>query len=161
LNLRVTQIMDPYRIAVLYYFGELGYWKLPKIAADALEQGYDGPALRRLAGLINPVECEIPQDDIDLAFKEMGVRAPLPKSETQLVLAAESASKALDGSWDVVDAATHIRIYICHFDKSPPELRRIVDLSEQIGHAPPGAWDTLRQELARAMSEFLRTHSAL
>jgi hypothetical protein len=39
--------MDPYRIAVLYYFGELQYWKLPGIAADALEKGHDGPALRR------------------------------------------------------------------------------------------------------------------
>src|SRR5689334_21380076 len=48
--------MNAYRLAVLYYFGELSYWKLPKIAQDALEQGYDGPSLRRLAGLINPVE---------------------------------------------------------------------------------------------------------
>jgi hypothetical protein len=29
---------------VLYYFGDLQYWKLPQIAADALEQGHDGDA---------------------------------------------------------------------------------------------------------------------
>jgi hypothetical protein len=44
---------DPGEIAVLYYFGDLHYWKMPEIAVDALEQGYDGRALRNLAGLVN------------------------------------------------------------------------------------------------------------
>jgi hypothetical protein len=148
--------MDPYRIAILYYFGELQYWKLPGIAADALEQGYDGPALRRLAGLMNPVECDIHPEEIDSAFREMGVAAPLPESETQLFLAAEAASKALGGNWNLIDAATHIRIYICHFDKSPPELQRIVNLSERIAHAS-ALTSKLESELRDAMSAFLRS----
>ena len=152
----MSRIVDPYRIAVLYYFGELQYWKLPGIAADALEEGYDGPALRRLAGLINPVECDIPQKEIDSAFREMGVAAPLPESEAQLVLAVDAARKALDGNWNVVDAATHIRIYICHFDKSPPELQPIVSLSEKIGHTPH-LTSELQSELRDAMSAFLRS----
>lgn len=149
--------MDPYRTAVLYYFGELQYWKLPGIAADALEAGYDGPALRRLAGLINPVQCDIPQEEIDSAFREMGVAAPLSESETKLFLAADAVRKALDGNWNTVDAATHIRIYVCHFDKSPPELQSIVSISERMKHAPPGTWEMLRGELTDAMSAFLRS----
>jgi hypothetical protein len=150
--------LDPYRIAVLYYFGELGYWKLPRIAADALEQGYDGPALRRLAGLRDPVESDIPREEIDSAFREMGVAAPLPERETQLFLAAEAASRALDGNWNVFDAATHIRIYICHFDKSPRELERIVSLSERIKHGSNLTWKKFESELRDAMSDFLRSH---
>ena len=52
--------IDPKRLAVEYYFGNLLYWNLPRIAACALEQGYDGPALRHLAGMLSPVEaiCE-------------------------------------------------------------------------------------------------------
>src|SRR5215467_13669847 len=123
--------MDPHKLAVLYYFGELQDWKLPQIAADALERGYDGDSLRRLAGLINPVASDIRAEEIDSAFTEMGVAAPLTKDYARLVLAAETASKALDGEMNVFDAATHIRIHLCHFNDPPPELHRIVRLSEQ------------------------------
>ena len=39
---------DPNEIAIQYYFGKLDSWKLPGIAADALEFGYDGSTLRKL-----------------------------------------------------------------------------------------------------------------
>jgi hypothetical protein len=29
--------LDPNKLAVLYYFGDLSYWQLPKIAGEALE----------------------------------------------------------------------------------------------------------------------------
>jgi hypothetical protein len=86
----------------------------------------------------------------------MGVAAPLPESETQLFLAAEAASKALGGNWNLIDAATHICIYISHFDKSPPELQRIVNLSERIAHAS-ALTSKLESELRDAMSAFLRS----
>jgi len=46
---------DPSPLAVQYYFGDLSYSELPNICAQALEHGFDGRALRRLAGLVNPV----------------------------------------------------------------------------------------------------------
>src|SRR5262249_97059 len=149
--------IDPYRIAVLYYFGDLQYWKLPQIAADALEQGYDGDALRRLAGLINPVATDIRPEDIDSAFKEIGVAAPLAKDHARLVLPAESAAKALRGDSNVFEEATHIRIHLCGFKDPPRELRRIVSLSEQAGRAASSAWEQLEIELKDAMAEFLRS----
>lgn len=149
-------MIDPYRIAVLYYFGDLQYWKLPQIAADALEQGYDGDALKRLAGLINPVASDIRPEDIDSVFREMGVAAPLAKDDARLVLAAESATKALHGDSNVFDEATHIRIHLCGFEDPPPELRRIVSLSEQARHSPRAAWMELETELKNAMADFVR-----
>lgn len=152
----MDNLIDPYRIAVLYYFGDLEYWKLPQIAADALEQGYDGEALRRLAGLMNPVASDIRPEEIDSAFREMGVDAPLARDHARLVLAAESANKALHGELDVFDAATHIRIHLCNFENRPPELSRIVTLSEQARHASRSTWTQLERELKDAIAEFLR-----
>lgn len=80
---------DPAKLAVEYYFGDLQYWKLPQIAADALQLGYDGPTLRRLAGLANRIGSEIRADDvraneIDSAFREMDVNAPITKDKARI-----------------------------------------------------------------------------
>jgi len=42
---------NPQAIAVEYYFGDLSYWQLPAICVEALEHGFDGSALRIIAGL--------------------------------------------------------------------------------------------------------------
>jgi hypothetical protein len=96
-----------------YYFGDLQYWKLPGIAADALVEGYDGPALRSLTGLTNPVASDIRDNEVDSAFCEMGVAAPIAKSEALQILAIESAQRALDGRSNVFDEATYVRIHLC------------------------------------------------
>ncbi|UWZ83809.1 hypothetical protein [Occallatibacter riparius] len=80
--------IDPKKLAVEYYFGDLQYWKLPAIAADALEEGYDGPALRSLGGLASLSTGEIRAEDvqpgeIDSAFREMGVDAPISKQRAE------------------------------------------------------------------------------
>ena len=64
---------DPNALAVHYYFGDLQYWKIPGICIEALEHGFDGRFLRRLSGLVNPVKTDIRQEEIDSAFREMGV----------------------------------------------------------------------------------------
>jgi hypothetical protein len=69
---------DPNEIAIQYYFGKLDPWKLPGIAADALEFGYDGSTLRKLAGMTSPTEIDIRRHEIDSAFMEMG---SLPQSQ--------------------------------------------------------------------------------
>ena len=71
-----------------------------------------------------------------------------------MVLAAESAAKAVHGDSNVFDAATHIRIHLCGFHDPPPELDRIVRLSEQAerGTAPS---KRLKTELKDAMRDFL------
>src|SRR5581483_976539 len=102
--------IDGEQLAIQYYFGDLQYWKLPRIAADALEEGYDGPALRRLAGLAVQSSSVIRAEDIganevDSAFCEMGVNAPITKNQARLILATESAQKALFGPSNVFDEA--------------------------------------------------------
>lgn len=146
---------DPSRIAVQYYFGDLSYWQLPAICVQALEHGFDGRTLRILAGLVNPVETDIRPDEIDSAFREMGVNAPIPKDVARLALATEAAKGALSGESNVFDEATHIRIHICNWDQAPPELQPIVALSDESEHAPRLKWNRLEKQLRRAMAEFL------
>jgi len=88
-----TGDFNPSRLASLYYFGDLQYWKFPRLATDALINGYDGAALRKLAGLKglkDIVESDLPSGAIDSAFREMGVAAPIPKAEAALALATEA-----------------------------------------------------------------------
>jgi hypothetical protein len=146
---------DPHKLAVLYYFGDLQYWKLPQIAADALQMGYDGDSLRRLAGLVNPVASDIRAEEVDSAFIEMGVAAPFTKDYARLILAAESAARAVHGDSNVFDAATHIRIHLCEFQDPPLELARIVQLSEQAERVGRASWLQLETELKVALRDFL------
>lgn len=150
---------EPHRLATLYYFGDLSYWQLPAIAADALERGFDGPALRRLAGLVNPVTSDVRSNEVDSAFREMGVAAPISKDEARLVLATESARRALSGESEVFNEATHIRIHICELRNAPAGLQSIVALSEESKHAPRSKWRQLEQDIRDAMSNFLQSRS--
>jgi hypothetical protein len=147
------------KLAVLYYFGDLGHWKLPDIATEALVAGFDGVALRKLAGLASPVESDLIPAEIDAAFREMGVDAPISKNAARLSLAAESARKALSGESNVFDEATHIRIHLCELDDPAPELHRIVTLSRDAKNEPRERWKAIEEELKMAISQFLSSQA--
>ena len=146
---------DPVSLAIHYYFGDLGYENIPKIAADALEQGFDGRSLRRLAALQNPVNADVAESEVEAAFRELGVAAPISRNDAQLALAVECATGALSGKINVFDAATHIRIYICELKDTLPELRRIIDLSRKAKNAPEDQWPVLKRQIADALSELV------
>lgn len=152
--------LDPKRLAVEYYFGDLQYWKLPGIATDAILVGYDGPALRRLAGLASPVASDIRDEEVDSAFREMGVDAPIAKDEARLILAIESSQKALDGRSNVFEEATHVRIHLCDLTDPPDALRRIVNLSKEAKNAPRSQWSRLESDLKEAFRGFLMSQKA-
>jgi hypothetical protein len=156
-----TAAFDPGKLAILYYFGDLQYWKLPSLAVEALVNGYDGPALRKLAGLsisTQPAKAlvrgDLASEEIDSAFREMGVAAPLSQREAGLSLATEAARRAIDGDGSVFDEATHIRIHIL-WEQSIPELLQIAELSLQAKSAPRSQWAAIEEELRVAMSSFL------
>jgi hypothetical protein len=130
------------------------------IAADALEEGHDGPALRRLAGLTDRSGAEIREDDIradeiDSAFREMGVDAPITVDKARLTLAIESALRALHGGSNVFDEATHIRIHLCHLSDPPEALKQIVNLSNEARNAPHSQWTRIESDLQKASAVFL------
>lgn len=148
---------DPDAPAVQYYFGDLQYWKLPGICIEALEHGFDGPCLRRLSGLVNPAQRDMRQDEIDAAFREMGVNAPISKDKARLALAIDAARRVIAGETNVFNEATHIRIHICGLHDVPPELQPIVDLSVKAEHAPSRQWNQLEKQLRDAITQFLKS----
>jgi hypothetical protein len=154
-------LLDREQLAVQYYFGDLQYWKLPRIAADALEEGLDGPGLRALAGLASLSRRDIRAEDIraneiDSAFCEMGISAPIAKDQARLILATESAQKALHGQSNVFDEATYVRIHLCKLSEPPQCLMRIVSLSKEARNAPRSQWDRIEADLKDAFANFLR-----
>jgi hypothetical protein len=158
--------VDPKKLAVDYYFGDLQYWRLPKIAADALAQGYDGPALRKIASMADLSGHDFRAEDIgatetDAAFREMGVNAPITKDDARLALAIESAHKVLNGESNVFDEAAYVRIHLCELSESPDALSRIVILSREARNAPRSEWSRIETNLRDAFSDFLmRQNSA-
>jgi hypothetical protein len=150
-----TDNFNPSRLAALYYFGDLQYWKIPGVAVDALVNGYDGAALRKLAGLNDVVESDLPVGEIDSAFQEMGVAAPISKEDATLILATEAVKDVIAGDGNAFDVATHIRIHLRGSENSIPELHRIVELSVQAMHAPRYKWNALEDDLRVAMSSFI------
>ena len=148
---------DPNALAVQYYFGDLQYWKLPRICVEALENGFDGRTLRILAGLANPVATDIRADEIDEAFREMGVNAPISKDDARLVLAMEAARRGMSGQSNAFNEAMHIRIHLCEWHKAPRELQPIVALSEESEHAPRWKWEQIERQLRDALQEFVNS----
>jgi len=152
---------DPHAMAVEYYFGDLSYWQLPDICIQALEHDFDGRALRVIAGLVDRgrllTETDIRPDEIDSAFREMGVNAPIPKDEARLVLATKAVRRALSGESNMFNEATHIRIHLCHWDEAPLELQPIVALSAESEQAGRWKWNLLEERLREAMLNFLNT----
>src|SRR5215469_9070516 len=150
---------DPHAIAVEYYFGDLSYWQLPAMCIQALQHGFDGKALRIIAGMVTRgrllTETDIRADEIDSAFRDMGVNAPIHKDEARLALATNAVRRALSGESNVFNEATHIRIHLCRWNEAPPELQPIVALSSESEHSARWKWNLLEERLREAMSNFL------
>ena len=149
-------MFDPVRYAVRWYFRELSHEDLPAICIEGLEHGYDGPMLRRLAGLVKPTSRDVTDVQVARAFREMGIAAPVSERDCQLFLAIETAQAAAAGTQNPFDAATHIRIGICNFKPEPAELAEIVRLSEESEHAPRWNWGQLEKGLRREFETLAR-----
>jgi hypothetical protein len=106
---------------------------------------------------VNPVKRDIRQEEIDAAFREMGVDAPIPKDEARLVLATDAAKRVLAGETNILNEATHIRIHLCGLHEAPLELQHIVALADRLDRAPSWQWGRLERQLSVAMTQFLHT----
>lgn len=101
---------DPKLLAAKWYALKLFPEEVPQAAADALEAGFDGPALRRLAGLICPTLVDI-QPWIEKALGEIGQVEPLSQEEGLLKIAEPVARHILDGSLDPLEGCRRLAGY--------------------------------------------------
>ncbi len=134
------------------------YEDIPAVCTNALQDGYDGRVIRRLAALMKPISRELSDQEVDPAFREIGsIAAPLYKTDVKLSLAIATARAALSGGRNVFDTATHIRIYIRNSGPKPEALSDTVRLAKESEHAPRHKWTELEQEIRRSL-EALANH---
>ena len=88
--------LDIEQLAARWVLGHVPGEDLPAAATQALVNGYDGPALREIAGTANPLLRDV-ADLFERALDELGARRPSRK-EAALILARGYAARIVDGS---------------------------------------------------------------
>ena len=86
----------------------------------------------------------------------MGIDAPISRERARVILAIQSAQRALNGGSNVFDEATHVRIHLCKLSDPPDALSSIVNLSKEAKNAPRSEWNRLEEALENAFAAFLR-----
>lgn len=143
-------------IAAFWYSGNIYSEHMPALAGKLLERGFDGKHLRLLAGNSSKrvTHADI-DEDVNRAFRELGVSAPLPKSAAELNAARHVAQEVVDSR---VDAADGICMIAELFDWDVrSQASSIVSISyelENIRRGSPEVEQTKAEAIA-ACREFL------
>lgn len=101
---------------------------MPGFATEALEAGYDGPALRRLAGLIKPNSMDV-GDLFQRALLEIGTVKILSQEEAVFFLSRIVATDIVEGRIDPQRGAGILAGYASMM-YYPPILNRFFQLGE-------------------------------
>jgi hypothetical protein len=121
---------DPNLFVAKWYCSLIGPEDMPSFAADALEAGFDGPALRRLAGLVSPTSRDL-GNLFDRALGEIGNVEIRSKEQGIFKLARILAGAILDGRVDPILGAQGLSHYafragypagLAQFDQLAAEL---------------------------------------
>jgi hypothetical protein len=102
---------------------------MPGVACDALEAGFDGPTIRRMAGLINPSGYEV--DMLLPAFMEQMQMRLLPKAQASLRVACDLARDIIESRKDPLEYARAFERLWIESDYSV-ELSELGQLDDQI-----------------------------
>ena len=119
---------------------------MPEFAADALEAGHDGPALRRLAGLINPTTSDV-GDLFREALLEIGNVKILSREQALIFLSRTTAADIVEGRIDPILGAEILAGYAMQASYPPflAEFLELADMPRWGEHAP--ARNKLVQEI--------------
>lgn len=123
-----------------WYCSEVWSEDMPVFAADALEAGYDGPALRQLAGLIKPTSMDI-GDLFQRALDEIGTVKILSQIQAVYWMSRVVATDIVEGRIDPVKGAGILAGYANMADY-PPVLAEFIELGDMPywgEYAPPRA----------------------
>jgi hypothetical protein len=136
----MQETFNPDLFVAKWYCSKIGPEDMPRFAADALEAGHDGPALRRLAGLLRPTSAEV-GDLFQRALGEIGTVTILSKEQALLSLSRSTAVDIIGGKLDPIEGARILARYAMMLNY-PPILVEFLQLSEMPfwgEYAPPRA----------------------
>ena len=101
---------DPNLFVAKWFCSLVGPEDMPGFAADALEAGFDGAALRRMAGLIRPTSLDV-GGLFERALDEIGVVEIRSREQGVFKLARILAKAIVDGQVDPILGARGLSYY--------------------------------------------------
>jgi hypothetical protein len=111
---------------------------MPGFAADALEAGFDGPSLRKLAGLVQPTFRDV-GDLFQKALLDIGTIKIQTQEQAVFALSRLTAADIVEGRVEPIEGANVLAMYaqmLCY----PEFLANFLQLSEMPlwgEYAPP------------------------
>jgi hypothetical protein len=124
----MPETFNPDLFVAKWYCREVWTEDMPGFAAEALEAGYDGLALRRLAGLIKPNSMDV-GDLFQRALLEIGTVKILSQQEAVFFLSRMVATDIVEGRIDPQRGAGILAGYAAML-YYPPILNRFSQLGE-------------------------------
>ena len=100
----MQKTFNPDLFVAKWYCSKVGPENMPRFAADALEAGFDGPSLRRLAGLVKPTSRDV-GDLFRDSLREIGKVRIQSQAQAIFFLSRETAADILEGRVDPVRGA--------------------------------------------------------
>lgn len=119
--------LTPSLVAQQWFGRDLLGEDMPKVAADLLEQGYDSPALRQLAGVMGRPSSADVNRLVEQVLLESGVELPRDERLARLMMTRQIAREVIAGLRNPWDAAAHVETMICGCD---PKVSVAYDLAE-------------------------------
>jgi hypothetical protein len=124
----VKDAFNPDLFVAKWYCSKVWSEDMPGFAADALEAGFDGPALRRLAGLIKPTSEEV-CGLFSQVIREIGNVKIHTEEQAALLLCRVTATDIVDGRIDPLRGVEILAHLSCLLDY-PLFLKEFLDLAE-------------------------------
>ena len=155
---------DPRKIEAQLALGRILPEKLPDIACDALQAGFDGPATVRLACLIKPGGWET--DQLLPAFRqETGMTIP-SKAEASVRIAYDFAIEAIESRADLIDLLRTLA-RLCWEADYPAQLMPLYSLEDELdwdksslyGRTEAELRNDARNELLKLIRDFEKAHN--
>jgi hypothetical protein len=134
----MEEAFNPDLFVAKWYCSRVGPEDMPRFAADALEAGFDGPSLRRLAGLIKPTSRDV-GGLFQHALNEIGTIKVRSKEQAVFSLSRTVASNIVVGRVDPIEGAEILASY-ARMLGYPAFLAEFLQLSEMPfwgEYAPP------------------------
>jgi len=104
------EVFDPDSFVARWYCSLVGPENMPSFAADALEAGFDGPSLRRLAGLMKPSALDV-GDLFERTLQEIGTIKVQSHEQAIVFLSRRTAMDIVEGRIEPVHGADILARY--------------------------------------------------
>lgn len=152
-------IFDPRLVEAKIALQQIGFQEFPALAGDALEAGFDGPAIRRMAALVQPTGFET--DELLHRFMLEAELAAISPFAACVRLAIQLATEILDRNLDALPYLGKFERWFMLADY-PAEFQELGLLEEDayVMKYSGSSEDEIRAWVLERLQAFLRANEA-